>query len=70
MVSMPVSTIGFRPTEQDERILRKATRAGETVSDTLRRAIRLLDYDEWLHQARGDALSLTNEKLNDEPEAW
>ena len=67
---MAVSTIGFRPTEQDVIILRKAARAGETVSDTLRRAIRLLDYDEWLHEARCDALNLADENLGEEAEVW
>ena len=67
---MSVSTIGFRPTEHDEEILRKTTRPGETVSDTLRRAIRLLDYSEWLDEARRDAWRLRDENLGDEPEAW
>jgi len=67
---MPVSTIGFRPTEYDEKILRQATRPGETVSDTLRRAVRLLDYHEWLEEARREAWLLRDENLNDEPEAW
>jgi len=67
---MPTSTIGFRPTPEDEAILRQATRPGETASDTLRRAIRLLDYNEWLEQARRDAWKLRNEDLTDEPDAW
>ena len=67
---MPASTIGFRPTPEDELILRQATRPGETASDTLRRAIRLLDYHEWLEQARRDALRLRDENLADEPDAW
>src|SRR3954447_13074838 len=34
------STVGFRPTREDERILREAARPGETKSDVLRRALR------------------------------
>ena len=67
---MSKSTIGFRPTPEDEAILRKAKRPGETATDTLRRAIRLLDYNEWLQQAHRDAWRLRGENLADEPEAW
>ena len=65
---MPV--IGFRPTVEDERILAEATREGETTSDVLRRALRLLDYSVWLDQARADAGRLADEDLRDEPETW
>ncbi len=46
------ASIGFRPTPDDERILREAAHAGETTSDTLRRALRLLDHERWLHRRR------------------
>lgn len=65
-----VSTIGFRPTQDDERILREAARPGESTSDTLRRALRLLDHERWLEQFRADADALKDENLNAEPEAW
>lgn len=64
------TTIGFRPTPDDERILREAARAGESTSDTLRRALRLLDHERWLDQFRADAEGLGDENLNAEPEAW
>jgi len=64
------SSIGFRPTEDDERILREATRPGESTSDTLRRALRLLDHERWLAQFRVDAEKLKDEDVNTEPEAW
>ncbi|MFV0252056.1 MAG: hypothetical protein ACK5H2_01795 [Beutenbergiaceae bacterium] len=64
------STIGFRPTPDDERILREAARAGESTSDTLRRALRLLDHERWLDQFRADAQDLKTENVNAEPEAW
>ena len=67
---MTTVSIGFRPTEEDEQILRAQTRPGETMSDTLRRAVRLLDYDAWLRQAREDALRLRDEDLTTEPDAW
>ncbi|HET7303827.1 MAG TPA: hypothetical protein VFJ12_04650 [Segeticoccus sp.] len=66
---MPAS-IGFRPTQEDERILREAAQPGESTSDTLRRALRLLDHEGWLMQFRADAEALADEDVNAEPEAW
>ncbi|HET8930001.1 MAG TPA: hypothetical protein VFN21_05025 [Acidimicrobiales bacterium] len=62
--------IGFRPTEDDERILHEAARPGESTSDTLRRALRLLDHDRWLEQFHADAEALGDEDLRSEPDAW
>ena len=53
------STIGFRPTEEDER-----------TTDVIRRALRLLDREVWLSRAREDAERLANEDLNAEPDKW
>jgi hypothetical protein len=64
------TSIGFRPTQDDERILRDAAQPGESTSDTLRRALRLLDHERWLVQFRADAEVLKNENVNVEPEAW
>ena len=64
------TSIGFRPTPDDERILREAARPGETTTETLRRALRLLDHDRWLEQFHADAEGLKAEDLNAEPEAW
>jgi hypothetical protein len=64
------STIGFRPTQDDERILREAAQPGESTSDTLRRALRLLDHERWLEQFRADAVALKDENLTAEPDAW
>lgn len=71
-VRMPdvARSIGFRPTPDDERILREAARPGESTTETLRRALRLLDHDRWLEQFRADADALKGEDLNAEPEAW
>lgn len=66
---MPTS-IGFRLTPDDERILREAARPGESTTETLRRALRLLDHDRWLHQFRSDAEALKDEDLRTEPETW
>jgi len=66
---MPTS-IGFRPTPDDERILREAGQRGESTSETLRRALRLLDHERWLAQFRADAEALKGEDVNTEPEAW
>lgn len=64
------STIGFRPTDDDARILREVTLPGENTSDTLRRALRLLDHEQWLMQFRSDAESLKGEDLSAEADAW
>jgi len=64
------STIGFRPTPADERILRQAAEPGETTSDTIRRALRLLEHETWLKQFHHDAERLKAEDLSAEPDAW
>lgn len=40
------------------------------MSDTLRRALRLLDHERWLEQFRADAQRIKDEDTNTEPEAW
>lgn len=62
--------MGFRLRPEDERILREAARPGESTSETLRLALRLLDHDRWLEQFRVDAEALREENLSTEPEAW
>lgn len=69
MGDMPTS-IGFRPTPEDDRILHEAARPGESTSDTLRRALRLLDHERWLEQFRADGEALRDEDINAEPEDW
>ena len=64
---MASDTIGFRPNTEDRRILAES---GENTTATIRRALRLLDHERWLDQARKDALRLRNEDLNAEPDAW
>jgi antitoxin ParD1/3/4 len=64
------SSIGFRLTPEDDRILREATLPGESRSDTMRRALRLLERDHWLDQFHRDTELLVGEDTNDEPEAW
>lgn len=63
-------TIGFRPTEEDEKILRAARRVNEHTSDLIRRALRLLEREEWLSRARDDAERLADEDLSVERDAW
>lgn len=64
------ASIGFRPTPEDERILHEAAQPGESTSDILRRALRLLDHERWLQQFRADAEAVKDEDLHAEPEAW
>jgi hypothetical protein len=63
-------TIGFRPTEEDERIIREAMRDEERTTDVIRRALRLLDREAWLARARADAERLSDEDLSGEADAW
>ena len=64
------SSIGFRPTPEDERILAAATREGESTTDVIRRALRLLEREQWLTQAHADAQDLAAEDLTSEDAAW
>lgn len=65
-----MATITFRPTTKDQQIIDHVRREGENTTDVLRRALRLLDREEWLAQARADAWALRDEDLNAEPDAW
>lgn len=67
---MTTSTIGFRPSAEDRRILDEAAASGETTTDTIRRALRLLAHERWLDRARADAIRLRDEDLGGEPDAW
>jgi hypothetical protein len=64
------TTIGFRPTSEDERIIKAAMRPDERTSDVIRRALRLLEREVWLSRARADAERLAAEDLTGEPDAW
>jgi hypothetical protein len=63
-------TIGFRATEEDERIISAHRREGESTTDVLRRALRLLDREAWEDKARRDMHRLKGEDLSAEPDAW
>jgi hypothetical protein len=63
-------TIGFRPTEEDERIIREAMRDEERTADVIRRALRLLDREAWLARAHADAERLSDEDLSGEADVW
>lgn len=63
-------TIGFRPTDEDRKIIEAAMREDEHTSDVIRRALRLLDREVWLSRARDDAERLADEDLSDERDAW
>jgi antitoxin ParD1/3/4 len=55
---------------EDERILQDSARPGENTSDTLRRALRLLDHERWLERFHADAEALRAEDLSTEADAW
>jgi len=69
-LDLMATTIGFRPTEDDERIIKAAMRPDERTSDVIRRALRLLDREVWLSRARDDAERLAREDLSTEADAW
>lgn len=64
------ATVGFRPTPDDEQIINAAMRSGERTSDVIRRALRLLEREIWLENARADAERLRDEDLNSEADVW
>jgi antitoxin ParD1/3/4 len=65
-----MANIGFRATPEDERIIEAAMQEGERTSDVIRRALRLLEREVWLKQARADAERLVDEDLSAEGDAW
>lgn len=58
------ATIGFRPTEKGEEIIKAAMRSGECKSDVIRRALQLLEREVWIKQARTDAERLRDEDVH------
>ncbi len=63
-------SVGFRPTEEDLRVIEANRREDETTSDVIRRALRLLDREAWEQRARVDMRRLRSEDLSAEPDAW
>ncbi|NUQ87156.1 MAG: hypothetical protein HOQ43_01635 [Glycomyces artemisiae] len=62
--------IGFRPTDDDERIIQSFKREGESTSDVLRRGLRSLERLAWEEDARADMARLALEDLSQEPDDW
>ncbi|MFD4430659.1 hypothetical protein [Nocardia sp. NPDC058497] len=67
-----MSTIAFRATQADRELVERLSRDGETASDVLRRALRVLDREHWHAEAQADAdrIIAVGENLADEPDAW
>ena len=63
-------SVGFRPTEEDLRVIEANRRKDEKTSDVIRRALRLLDREAWEERARADMHRLRNEDLSAEADAW
>jgi len=63
-------SVGFRPTEEDLRVIEANRREDEKTSDVIRRALRLLDREAWEDRARADMHRLRNEDLSAEADAW
>ena len=63
-------SVGFRPTEDDLRVIEANRHAGENTSDVIRRALRLLDREAWEERARADMHRLESEDLSAEADAW
>jgi Arc/MetJ-type ribon-helix-helix transcriptional regulator len=62
--------VGFRPTEDDLRVIEANRHTGEKTSDVIRRALRLLDREAWEDRARADMHRLRTEDLSTEADAW
>lgn len=67
---MSHGTIGFRPTDDDRRLLDAITSSGLTTTDAIRRGLQLVAHERWLDQARSDAERLRDEDLNSAPDDW
>ncbi|MGW4634293.1 hypothetical protein [Nocardia sp. NPDC004415] len=67
-----MSTIAFRATQSDRELVERLSRDGETASDVLRRALRVLDRERWHAEAQADAdrIMAAGERLDEEPDAW
>ena len=63
-------SVGFRPTEEDLRVIEANRRQDEKTSDVIRRALRLLDREAWEERARADMHRLKSEDLSAETDAW
>jgi Arc/MetJ-type ribon-helix-helix transcriptional regulator len=63
-------SVGFRPTEQDLRVIEANRHEGEKTSDVIRRALRLLEREAWEERARADMNRLKTEDLSAEADAW
>ena len=63
-------SVGFRPTEEDLRVIEANRRTDEKTSDVIRRALRLLDREAWEDRARADMHRLKTEDLSTEEDAW
>ncbi|MCO6004811.1 hypothetical protein NE236_07450 [Actinoallomurus purpureus] len=63
---MRTSRIVFRLSGEDRRIIESAKRSDEGVTDVIRRALRLLEREDWLRQAKADAERLADEDLSAE----
>jgi Arc/MetJ-type ribon-helix-helix transcriptional regulator len=63
-------SVGFRPTEEDLRVIEANRRKDEKTSDVIRRALRLLDREAWEERARADMHRLRAEDLSAEADAW
>ena len=62
--------VGFRPTEEDLRVIEANRREDEKTSDVIRRALRLLDREAWEERARADMHRLRTEDLSVDADAW
>jgi antitoxin ParD1/3/4 len=63
-------SVGFRPTEEDLRVIEANRRDDEKTSDVIRRALRLLDREAWEARARADMHRLRTEDLSGEADSW
>lgn len=62
--------IGFRPTDDDERIIQSFKREGESTTEVIRRGLRSLERLAWEERARADMARLAVENPAEESDAW
>jgi hypothetical protein len=64
---MAIKPISFRPSQYDQEVIEKS---GQSPTDAIRQALRLLDREYWLAQLRVDVESQGSFDPNVEAEAW
>jgi Arc/MetJ-type ribon-helix-helix transcriptional regulator len=70
LMDTELMNVGFRPTQEDLRVIEANRRKGESTSDVIRRALRQLDRKERNERDRPEVHRLSGADLSAEADAW